>query len=174
VRIGKWTLKELVNGHAIKHPTHPMLVHFPIALYPAAVVLGLISRVTDNPTYGRAGAYLLVMGVAGALVASVPGFVDWFGMMRGSVKRRTATRHMVIQLAATLLAVEALVLYFREGVPSIAAVGVLVVACVTMFVGNFLGGILVYRLAMRVSIGAARAAEAASPAPTSRVRTSAG
>jgi uncharacterized membrane protein len=145
-----------------------MLVHFPTALYPAAVVLGLIARVTNNASYGRAAAYMLAMGLATSLLAAVTGIVDWAGMIRGSTKRRAATRHLIVQLAAQLLAVEALVLFFRDAVPSIAAVGVLVMACVTMFVGNFLGGILVYRMGMRVSTGSSRATEAASaPAPVS-------
>lgn len=168
MRVGKWTLREWVQGIPIRHPTHPMFVHFPTALYPAAVALGVVSLVTDNATYGRAGAYLLVMGVAASLLAAVTGLVDWAGMIRGSTKRRAATRHFVVQAGALLLAAEALVLYFRDGVPSIAAIGVLVIACVTMFVGNFLGGILVYRMGMRVSTGAPRGAGAASePAPAS-------
>lgn len=143
-----------------------MLVHFPTALYPAAVALGLISRVTNTPEYGRAAAYVLVMGVASSLLAAVTGLVDWAGMIRGSTKRRAATRHLVVQVAAQLLAVEALVLYFRDGIPSIAAIGVLVTACVTMFAGNFLGGILVYRMGMRVSTGAPTRAATVSPAPS--------
>jgi uncharacterized membrane protein len=150
-----------------------MFVHFPTALYPAAVVLGLIAHGTGNPTYGRAGAYLLVMGLAGALVAALFGFIDWAGMPSGSAKKRQATRHMIVQLAATLLAAEALVLYFRDGLPSVAAIGVLVVACATMFAGNFLGGVLVYRMAMRVgTVKPPTEAPAASqaPAPSQRER----
>ena len=166
--MGKWTLRQWVQGVPIRHPTHPMLVHFPTALYPAAVALGLISRVTNTPEYGRAAAYVLVMGVASSLFAAVTGLVDWAGMIRGSTKRRAATRHLVVQVAAQLLALEALVLYFRNGIPSIAAIAVLVTACVTMFAGNFLGGMLVYRMGMRVSTGTSREAEAASgPAPYS-------
>ena len=35
-----WTLREILQGKPIDRPTHPMLVHFPIAFYIGALGLG--------------------------------------------------------------------------------------------------------------------------------------
>jgi hypothetical protein len=35
-----WTLREILEGKPIDRPTHPMLVHFPIAFYIGALGLG--------------------------------------------------------------------------------------------------------------------------------------
>jgi uncharacterized membrane protein len=164
VRVGKWTLKEVVQGVPIQHPTHPMFVHFPTALYPAALLLGILSRTQSEPAYGRAAALLLGVGLGASVLAAFTGLVDWSGMVPGSTKRSAATRHMLVQLSATVLAGLSFLIHVRDlGTSPSAALVVLGAAVLLMIVGNYLGGILVYRMAMRVSGGsAARAAGAVS------------
>lgn len=152
MRVGKWTLREVIQGVPIGHPTHPMFVHFPTALYPAALVLGILARVAEEPVYGRAATVVLGMGLAASVFAAVTGLVDWAGMVPGSTKRRAATRHMLTQISAQVLAAGAFVLHLAEDAPpSLLTLVVLGASIVTMIVGNWFGGVLVYRMAMRVS-----------------------
>ena len=45
-----WTLREIIQGRPVDRPTHPMLVHFPIAFYIGALVVDVISRIWTFPT----------------------------------------------------------------------------------------------------------------------------
>lgn len=154
----RWTLKEVVQGHPLGHPSHPILVHYPTALSLAVVGFDVFVRARsgDAPMV-RAAAYLALATIASALVAAVPGLVDWWGMVAGSRKRRTATVHLWWQTGAiVLLAVSAAVRWPGrfDQLPSWLATACAAAAALAILVGNFFGGVLVYRMAMRVSTGA--------------------
>src|ERR687892_2797074 len=106
----RWTLKEFVQGMPLGHPSHPMFVHFPVALYLAVVVFDVMTRITPNPGLVLAATYLIVGAVLASVFAVTTGLVDWWGMVRGSSKRRIATRHLLLQLVAFVLFVTNLVL----------------------------------------------------------------
>jgi uncharacterized membrane protein len=128
-----------------------MFVHFPTALYPGALLLAIVGRVQSEPAYGRAAAVLVAFGVAMSLGAAGTGFLDWLGMVRGSTKRRVATRHMILQVGALALAAAALAsAVFGAGYLSSVTLALLGGAIVLLSVGNWFGGVLVYRMGMRV------------------------
>ncbi len=52
-----WSLKDIVQGKPIGHPSHPMFVHFPSALFPTALMLDVISRIHPGITLTRAAFY---------------------------------------------------------------------------------------------------------------------
>lgn len=153
-----WTLKEIIQGQPLGHPSHALLVHYPVALPPVAVALDVWARLAGgDPSLVAASAYLTVAALALGLVAAVPGLVDWWGMIPGSRKRRFGTIHLLIQSSSLgLLALAAALRWpAREApiAPELATV-VTVVATLTLLVGNYFGGELVYRMGMRVSTGA--------------------
>ncbi|HYZ93682.1 MAG TPA: DUF2231 domain-containing protein [Actinomycetota bacterium] len=152
MRLRDWTLREIAQGKPWGHPTHAMFIHFPTALYPVALVCGLISAVQSSADAARGAALLLGLGLAGTVPAVATGLLDWLGMVPGSTKRRTATRHMLYQLAAQALALVAFALHIRAlGSPSpTAALFALAFGIAVMLAGNWIGGVLVYRMAMRV------------------------
>lgn len=151
--VGRWTLKGIVQGTAFGHPTHPMLVHFPTALYPGALALDVLSRITGDAAYTKAATLLIGIGVAFAVGAAGTGLVDWAGMVPGSTKRRRATVHMLVQAAAQAVAVGAFFAHYasRDEVATVAAIVLVSAAIGVMIAGNWLGGLLVYRYGMRVS-----------------------
>jgi uncharacterized membrane protein len=151
-------LKEWVQGRPLGHPSHPLFVHFPIAFYTAALVFDIMSRISPSPALVLAGTYLLV----GALLATVflvtTGLVDWWGMVRGSSKRRVATWHLLFQVAAAIPFQLTLVLRWGERTSAQAETLWIVleaIGYVFLVVGQYLGGVLVYEKAMRVSTGGA-------------------
>lgn len=164
MRIGDWTLKEIAQGRPWGHPTHAMFVHFPTALYPVALVFGAASRIQPSKSVAQTATILLGLGLAGSAPAVMTGLMDWLGMVPGSTKRRTATEHMLYQVAAQALAVAALaVLLLSLGSSApLGAVVLLLASVLAMFVGNWIGGVLVYRMAMRV--GGSR--QPSKPRPT--------
>lgn len=156
----RWTLKEIVQGKPLGHPSHAMLVHFPVAFYVGALAFDLLSRAGRFPEAPVAATWL----IAGALIVTVPtaatGLVDWWGMVPGSSKRRVATRHMLLQLAAgAVFALDLAMRWAHRSSPEAAwswiAVGGLGAA--VLFGGQWFGGKLVYEMGMRVSTTKSRA-----------------
>ena len=153
-----WTFKEWVQGKPIGHPSHPMFVHFPIAFYLATLVFDIMSRLEPDAGLVRAGTYLLVGAALSTVILVITGLTDWVGMVRGSSKRRLATQHMLVQVTSFLFFFMTLLIRWpNRSQPQaemlwivLEAIGYAIIA-----VGQYLGGVLVYEKAMRVSTGGA-------------------
>jgi uncharacterized membrane protein len=141
-----------------KHPIHPMLVVLPLGLWITALVFDVIHAFTGHAAMRMAAFWNIGAGVVGALIAAIPGFVDWLGMTGRA--GRIATYHMLLNLAA--VAIFAVNWYLRTRLPGnspwplvLSVVGVVGVA-----ISGWLGGDLVYRYRVAVEEDADRRAEA--------------
>jgi len=86
------------------HPIHPMLIAFPVAFYVGTFVSFLIYQSGGDPFWYRAGYVANVAGVIMALVAAVPGFIDWYaGIPRNTAPKRDGAIHAALNVAALLL-----------------------------------------------------------------------
>ena len=149
-----WRLKEIVQGKPLGHPSHPMFVHFPVAFYIGTLALDVLSRAGRFPWAPVAATWLIVGAFAGSALAVPTGLVDWSGMVSGSRKKRTATQHMLLQFTAFGVFVADLIVRYGDRHQAKAdplwivldAVGVAI-----LIVGQYLGGVLVYEMGMRVS-----------------------
>jgi uncharacterized membrane protein len=156
VRVGPWTLKEIVQGKPLGHPSHPMFVHFPVAYYIAVLAFDLLTLLHPHSGLVFAATLLVVGAFLGSAPAVLTGTVDWWGMVRGSRKRRWATRHMLLQLATFAVFVVVLALRWphrHDPRASLLWVGLEAVGVAVLLVGQWFGGVLVYRMAMRVRTG---------------------
>ncbi len=129
------------------HPIHPALIPFPFAFLYGAFFFDLAGRATARPSLWTTGAYLGLVGIAAALIAAVPGFIDYAKTVppKSSGKRR-ATKHMVVNLAAVILFVLAWVV--RGGIEAAPSLTVLVlegIALALLTAGGWMGGVLVNR-----------------------------
>lgn len=96
------------------HPIHPMLVAFPIGLYGATIAALLAFVATHDTFFFRAAMTANIAGVAMALVAAVPGFIDFLGLPKGSRVRTVGLQHAAANLTAlALFAISASILYTR-------------------------------------------------------------
>lgn len=151
-----WNLKEWVQGRPLGHPSHPLFVHFPIAFYTAVLVFDLMTRIDPNPGLVQASTYLLLGAALATVFLAITGLVDWFGMVKGSSKRRIATWHLSLQVSAAVFFQTSLVLRFGSRTQPEAETSWLileVIGYLILVVGQYLGGVLVYEKAMRVSTG---------------------
>jgi len=127
------------------HPVHPMLIAFPIGLWIFSLVADLIYHsVSRDPFWKEVAFYAMAGGIIGALLAAVPGFIDYLSISNRSVKR-IATAHMTLNLVVVVL------FLFNLGVRYSAApqgevLGVLlsIIGIVCLAVSGWLGGSLVY------------------------------
>jgi uncharacterized membrane protein len=86
-----------------KHPIHPMLIAFPVALYVATVIALIVHGVTNDPFWYRAAFWVNLGGVVGAALAAVPGLIDLLSLPRKSRARATGVRHALFNVLALAL-----------------------------------------------------------------------
>jgi uncharacterized membrane protein len=152
-------IKDFIQGKPLGHPSHPLFVHFPTALFPTSLAFDVVSWGLDEPALVRAAFYNIAAGIAVAALAFLTGFADYFGMIPGSRKHRVATWHWLLNVPMVLIFALGLGLRApaldnsQTPIPlmSLSCVGVLL-----LMAGNYFGGELVYRLGMRVNTGRQR------------------
>jgi uncharacterized membrane protein/nitrite reductase/ring-hydroxylating ferredoxin subunit len=141
-------LKDLLEGKPLRHPIHPMLVHFPIGLFVLSFILDLVNfSLSGRPYLVPASFYAMLLGIITALLAAIPGFVDYTDIRRDQPGKRTATVHMTLNLI--VVAIYALNLWIRA--PALAEAKVSWIPLVLSVIGigllsasGYLGGRLVY------------------------------
>ena len=153
------SVKDVLQGKPLGHPSHPMFVHFPTALFPTSLLFDILSWGIAEPELVKAAFYNISVGLAGALLAMLTGFVDYFGMVRGSRKYRVTTWHLWANLALVVMFGVSLGLRSLELDATRTPLYILALSLVGLpflIVGNYFGGELVYRMGMRVNTGRLR------------------
>ena len=151
-----WTLTEIIQGKPVDRPTHPMLIHFPIAFWIGALWIDVISRLGRFPSAPLMATWLILGGFIGFAAASTTGLVDRSTMRPGSRIRKLASRHMLVQYAATAVFVVDFAIRWsrRHDVHSSALWIVLdVIGVLTVMFGADLGGQMVFNMGFRVGPG---------------------
>ena len=131
------------------HPVHPMLVSFPIALFVVAFLCDVARGLSGTSTpYWTLAYYSIGGGLVGALLAALPGFVDYLSLGRTKV-RRLAWWHMMANAGVFVLFV--INFYLRRPSGAAAAGGNKTLLMALSSVGvallglsGWLGGELVY------------------------------
>src|SRR3954468_23795603 len=84
------------------HPFHPMLVTVPIGAWVCSLVFDIASYAVASPGFLAQGStWLIGIGVVGALVAAMVGFLDLIAIPTGTRAYRTGLVHMTLNLAVT-------------------------------------------------------------------------
>ena len=129
------------------HPIHPALIPFPFAFLIGALAFDAAGVLFERPEWWRTGSYLALVGIATALVAAVPGFIDYFYTVPpNSTGKKRATRHMLVNLSAVVLFAAAWLI--RRGGPDAPSWTVLAMEAVAvglLAAGGWMGGVLVNR-----------------------------
>ena len=138
--------KAKVFGHAL----HPVLVSFPIAFYTATVVAYLAFAATGKPFCFQVGVVANVAGVLTAVLAAVPGFIDWrWGVPGGHPAKSIGLLHMGLNVTALVLATVNAAVQIPKWNDLAPTVGfALIVSLSSLFVttlAGYLGGELVQR-----------------------------
>jgi uncharacterized membrane protein len=94
-------MKSRASVHS--HPIHPMLVGFPIALWFSSFVADMVFHFGWGGLFWKDMAfYTMAGGVIGALIAAVPGFIDYQALTVPRLRRIAAT-HMALNLVTVVL-----------------------------------------------------------------------
>ena len=140
------------------HPLHPILIPFPIAFFTGTFACHLLGWLLDKPALLQTAYYLNMGGIAFALLAAVPGFIDFLYTVppESSAKKR-AGKHGITNVVMLICFVIA---YFvrREPNANDSVIGVLELIGIGLMVfAGWMGGTLVYRNQIGVDIRYANA-----------------
>ena len=124
------------------HPIHPMLVPLAIGLFIFSFVCDLFLVSGREGAWATVALYTMVGGIAGALLAAVPGLIDLLSLPEGP--RRTAIIHMAINLTVVALFVVNAWMRMRGADPRGTPIVLSGIALVLLVISGWLGGKMVY------------------------------
>ena len=141
------------------HPIHPALIPFPFAFLYGAFLFDLAGYLAERPAWWTTGAYLSLLGIISALVAAIPGFIDYFKTVPpNSSGKRRATKHMLVNLGAVALFAGAWLLRGQpEMMPDQTLLALELAGVALLTAGGWMGGVLVNRNLIGVDHRYARA-----------------
>jgi len=121
-----------------------MLVTLPIGLWVFSLVSDLVFLSTGDGRWETTAYFTLGGGIVGALLAAVPGLLDFLGLHEAR-ERRTGATHLVLNLS--IVAIQAINFWLRsraglggENLPMLISI----VAVAALVVSGWLGGQLVH------------------------------
>ena len=96
------------------HPVHPMLVAYPIAFNTATLVGFIVYGVNPDLFWLKLTIAVNAAAVVMAVVAAVPGFIDWAtGIPSGTPAKLTGRIHMGLNVTALVLFIISFFAYYR-------------------------------------------------------------
>lgn len=123
---------------------HPSLVHFPIALLPAAVGADLLARVTGSERLADAGRVLMPIAAASAAVSAAAGLLAQEEVAAGGVAGDVLVTHRSLNLSLTALATLMAVHRWRRAEAGAGYLALGLAGLGALGYSAYLGGKLVY------------------------------
>jgi uncharacterized membrane protein len=132
----------LLAGHA----QHPVIIHFPIALFISSVVFEVLATWRKKPVFGVIAYYNLLGAAITAPLAIATGLGAWQWQLEGATLKGNLLLHMICALTSvSLIFVLCWMrsrLHMRKTSPGIAYFGVTLIALMAITLTGHLGGIL--------------------------------
>lgn len=152
--------KQLLQGKWLGHPLHPALVHVPTALWPAALVFDLLSRLGDgDAAIVHASFACIFVGLLAVIVAVPAGVADWMEVKKDKPAWDLGLLHMVLNGFAAAVWALNLGLRWGDGIDArsvtAAQLTLSVVGTAVLAVSGYLGG----RMVFDQGIGVARSSK---------------
>jgi len=122
-----------------------MLIVFPIGLWIFSLVCDVIYHAgAHNPFWKAVAFYAMAGGIIGALLAAIPGFIDYLSLTDARTKK-IATTHMVLNLIVVALFIFNLgIRYNASPAGDMFGLVLSLIGIAFMSVSGWLGGALVY------------------------------
>jgi len=137
------------------HPLHPMVIPFPIGLWVFSLVADVVYLWRGNPVWRDYIAfYTLLGGIIGAVVAAVPGFIDWLSLRDREVVK-IANWHARLNVIALLIFAASFYLRTFGGSSLVSGSHTIpfvlsVLGVILITISGWLGGEMVFRHAVAV------------------------
>src|SRR5947208_11992371 len=86
-----------------RHAQHPVIIHFPIALFIISVAFDVLAIWRRNPAMARAAYYNLVAAALTALVAIASGLTAWQWQLEGARLKGNLLLHLIFAFSASAM-----------------------------------------------------------------------
>jgi nitrite reductase/ring-hydroxylating ferredoxin subunit/uncharacterized membrane protein len=141
-------LKAFLQGKPFGHPLHTALVHFPIALWVLSLLFDAAGLIDPGANWlPRASLYTMLGGIGMALLAAIPGLVDWSAIRADHPAKKPATLHLILNVSAVgMYAVNAALRAgaLQSGVTPTLSLLLSAIAILLISISGYLGGRLIY------------------------------
>jgi uncharacterized membrane protein len=147
---------DFLQGKWLKHPLHPALVHIPTALWPAAFIFDILSRIGEGDNvFVQLSFYSILIGLLVALLAIPTGYADWTGIRREKPAWKIGLYHMGLNALVWVLSGINLILRLdayqtTQSVP-IAWLWLSGLAVLLLMASGYLGGRMIYAYGINVA-----------------------
>jgi uncharacterized membrane protein len=137
---------DLKSALLARHAQHPVIIHFPIALFIAAVFFDLLAAWRKQPVLASVAYYNLVGAALTVPVAVATGLAAWQLQLEGATLKGNLRLHLICALTSSSLIF--LLCWIRtrlrtKGVPpGLAYAGLTLLSLVSITLTGHLGGIL--------------------------------
>lgn len=146
------------KAHLKSHPIHPILVSFPIAFFIGTFIFDGLGLLNGNNDFILTGKYLNIAGIISALMAAVPGIIDYFYTVPPkSSGRKRATKHGLINITVVLLFIIVLLNRQPDKQPTLVIMALEIIGVILLSIAGWLGGTLVHRNQIGIDIRYANA-----------------
>jgi len=147
-------IKLLGNGGWLGHPLHPLLTDVPVGAWTVTILLDLIALIFNVET-GPAASAAAALGVLAALAAAGAGLMDWLDV--NPPEKALGAVHAIVNVTATVLFAISVAMRSSHGwQTSPAAFVVALAGYLTLTLGAFLGGSMVFRMGVMINRNAYR------------------
>ncbi|HYH14425.1 MAG TPA: DUF2231 domain-containing protein [Flavisolibacter sp.] len=146
------------RAHIKSHPLHPILIPFPIAFFIGTLIAHGGGWLLDREEWFSTATWLNVAGIAGAVLAAIPGIIDYIHTVppQSSAKKR-ATQHGLLNSTVLLLFILLFFYRLQEAPNHLLLLGGEIVGVALMMVAGWIGGTLVHRNQIGVDVRYANA-----------------
>jgi len=132
------------------HPLHPPFTHFPLALWSISLLWDVLGLWRGEVMWWQLSFWSIAAGLVMALPAAVTGFIEYVTLpQEQKAALRIATRHMIVVMVSASAYTGSLILRGDAAIPAddtlLPAVGLAVFGFVSIQIGGWLGGELVYK-----------------------------
>lgn len=145
------------QSKVLGHASHPMLIVLPLGLFVTAVVFdGVFAFAGRDPQFAVVAYWMIVSGLIGGVVASVPGWIDWFAIPKGTRAKAVGLIHGLGNTFG-VMGLYGASWWLRKDAPAAPSDLAMLLSLLGLVVGGvtaWLGGELVERLGISVHPGA--------------------
>jgi uncharacterized membrane protein len=143
-------MKDFLQGKWLGHPLHPILVHIPTALWPAALVFDILANTSAGGSRAlvQTSFYAILFGLVVAVLAVPAGLADWWDIKRDKPAWKIGLYHMGLNLSIAVLQLINLLLRLGD-LATATYVGALplalsAISTLGLLASGYLGGMMVY------------------------------
>lgn len=138
------------------HPLHPILIAYPIAFYTSTLACFIVYQYNMHEFWFKAALLSNAAGVATAVVAALPGFIDWLFIPSEKKAKNVGVKHMLYNVSALVLFGINLLMEYKKlhADHHDAKIAIIITAAGLLLttVGGFLGGELMQHHHIGISL----------------------